>query len=93
MTAARISAALAAALVSTGAVAITDPADPVVAERLGGGSFTESGDLILVADRTDETLICNFVTDLGGTWDATQFRYGDREFVRSTGTDALPCAV
>ncbi|MEV0467362.1 hypothetical protein AB0I30_20205 [Nocardia tengchongensis] len=62
-------------------------------ERLGGGSFTESGDLILVADRTDETLVRNFVTDLGGTWDASQFRYGDREFVRSTGTDALPCAV
>ncbi|MGW2664907.1 hypothetical protein ACWCW7_28475 [Nocardia tengchongensis] len=68
-------------------------ADPVVGARLGGGSFTESGDLILVADRTDETLIHNFVTALGGTWDAAQFRYGDREFVRSTGTDALPCAV
>ncbi|MFE2955176.1 hypothetical protein [Nocardia tengchongensis] len=68
-------------------------ADPVVRERLGGGSFTESGDLILVADRTDETLIRNFVTALGGTWDAAQFRYGNREFVRSTGTDTLPCAV
>ncbi|MFF0609898.1 hypothetical protein ACFYUD_14650 [Nocardia tengchongensis] len=48
---------------------------------------------VLVADRIDETLIRTFVTDLGRTWDATQFRYGDREFVRSTGTDALPCTV
>ncbi|QVI20274.1 hypothetical protein KHQ06_29370 [Nocardia tengchongensis] len=61
----------------------------MVAERLGGGSFTESGDLILVADRTDETLIRNFVTDLGGTWDASQFRYGDREFVGQP--EPTPC--
>lgn len=68
-------------------------ADPVVRERLGGGSFTDSGALILIADRADTDLVRDFVTGLGGDWNTGQIRYGDREFVRSTGTDALACAV
>ncbi|MGW4356080.1 hypothetical protein ACWELJ_28735 [Nocardia sp. NPDC004582] len=68
-------------------------ADPVAGERLGGGSFTDSGDLILVADRADTDLVREFVTALGGDWNTGRIRYGDREFVRSTGTAALPCAV
>ncbi|WP_433672662.1 hypothetical protein ACQP06_14335 [Nocardia sp. CA-136227] len=68
-------------------------ADPVVRDRLGGGSFTDSGALILVADRADADLIRDFIAALGGGWNAGELRYGDREFVRSTGTDALACAV
>ncbi|MFD7847239.1 hypothetical protein ACFV4K_30450 [Nocardia sp. NPDC059764] len=89
MTTARVSAALASAIVITGVVA----ADPVVRDRLGGGSFTDSGALILVADRADADLILDFITTLGGDWNPGELRYGDREFVRSTGTDALACAV
>ncbi|MEU1204528.1 hypothetical protein [Nocardia sp. NPDC005825] len=68
-------------------------ANPAVAQRLGGGSFTASGELILVGDRADTALIRDFVTSLGGDWNTAEFRYGDREFVRSTGTAALACAV
>ncbi|MEC3918298.1 hypothetical protein VMT40_27130 [Nocardia sp. CDC160] len=68
-------------------------ADPVVRDRLGGGSITQSGDLILVADRADMDLVRTFVTSLGGSWNANSIAYGDREFVHSTGTSALACAV
>ncbi|MEV6102204.1 hypothetical protein [Nocardia sp. NPDC051981] len=68
-------------------------ADPLVRDRLGGGSVTESGDLVLVADRADQDLVRNFVTGLGGAWNDGQVRYGDREFVHGTGTAALACQL
>ncbi|MTE17146.1 hypothetical protein GLP40_30965 [Nocardia sp. CT2-14] len=68
-------------------------ADPVVRDRLGGGSVTESGNLILVADRADMSLVQDFVIGLGGEWSDSQLRYGDREFVHGTGTTALACEL
>ncbi|MGV9833128.1 hypothetical protein ACWDUL_02840 [Nocardia niigatensis] len=68
-------------------------ADPQVRDRLGGGSVTESGDLVLVADRADQDLVRDFVTGLGGEWNDGQLRYGDREFVHGTGTAALACQL
>ncbi|KAA8884387.1 hypothetical protein F3087_34840 [Nocardia colli] len=56
-------------------------ADPVARERLVGGSVTEAGTLILVADVADMVLAQHFVAGLGGTWDAAGVQYGDREFV------------
>ncbi|WP_433725561.1 hypothetical protein ACQP0C_30715 [Nocardia sp. CA-129566] len=56
-------------------------ADQRVREHLVGGSVTESGTLVLVADIADIDLTQRFVTALGGTWDAASIHYGDREFV------------
>lgn len=56
-------------------------ADPVVRDRLGGGSVTQSGTLVLVADRADLDTVRDFVTRLGGQWDPSTLQYGDREFV------------
>ena len=56
-------------------------ADPVVRERLGGASVTDSGLGILVADRADLDLVRRFVIAAGGNWDAATIRYGSREFV------------
>ncbi|MFX0579279.1 hypothetical protein [Nocardia nepalensis] len=56
-------------------------ADQQAREHLVGGSVTESGSLILVADIADIGLTQRFITALGGTWNAATVRYGDREFV------------
>ncbi|MEV6139225.1 hypothetical protein AB0L63_24845 [Nocardia sp. NPDC051990] len=46
-----------------------------------GGSVTESGRLILVADLADVALARRFVSSVGSTWDPDIVHYGDREFV------------
>ncbi|WP_328411042.1 hypothetical protein [Nocardia sp. NBC_00403] len=56
-------------------------ADPTARDHLVGGSITDRGTLILVADLTDLTLTQQFVTGIGGTWTSDSLRYGDREFV------------
>lgn len=56
-------------------------ADPVARDRLGGGSVTEDGTLILVADRGDLDATRAFVEGLGGQWDPSSVRYGDRQLV------------
>lgn len=56
-------------------------ADPVARERLGGGSVTEDGTLVLIADRADLEVARTFVRDLGARWDAATVRYGDRQLV------------
>ncbi|AYF79393.1 hypothetical protein D7D52_25985 [Nocardia yunnanensis] len=68
-------------------------ADPVVRDRLGGGSVTQDGALILVADRADLNLVRDFVTSLGAAWDPASVVYGAREFVHGTGTSALACSL
>lgn len=56
-------------------------ADPAARDRLGGGSVTEDGTLILVADRADLHAVRAFVENLGGHWDPAAVRYGDRQLV------------
>ncbi|MBF6176250.1 hypothetical protein [Nocardia blacklockiae] len=56
-------------------------ADPQARDRLVGGSVTEDGTLILIADLADLPLVQRFVTALGAAWDPAAIRYGDREFV------------
>lgn len=57
-------------------------ADPEARERLGGGSVTIRGRLILIAEQADVALVRRFVTGrLGGDWSAATIGYGDREFV------------
>jgi hypothetical protein len=56
-------------------------ADPVARDRLGGGSVTVDGRLILVAARTDLETAHRFVTEIGGRWTAAAVRYGAEEFV------------
>lgn len=56
-------------------------ANPRARERLGGGSVTIGGRLILVAERADLDLVREFVAELGADWDSGTMRYGDREFV------------
>jgi hypothetical protein len=55
--------------------------DPDARERLGGGSVTPAGHLILVAARTDLALARRVVTESGATWSAATVRYGAEEFV------------
>jgi hypothetical protein len=56
-------------------------ADPDAGARLGGGSVTMAGRLILVAARSDLGLARRFVTEIGGTWSSATVRYGAEEFV------------
>ncbi|HEV7936145.1 MAG TPA: hypothetical protein VGP70_27995 [Actinomadura sp.] len=56
-------------------------ADPVVRDRLGGGSVTLDDRLILVADVADLSLVRRFVTTLGSDWRSAGLQYGDWEFV------------
>ncbi|MFJ5831798.1 hypothetical protein [Streptomyces sp. NPDC093089] len=56
-------------------------ADPEARERLGGGSVTLDGRLILVAPVADLPLARAFTDELGADWDQAEVRYGDREFV------------
>lgn len=55
--------------------------DPSARDRLGGGSVTEDGTLILVADRADLGAVQSFVKGLGAQWDPSAVRYGDRQYV------------
>ncbi|GGU43399.1 hypothetical protein GCM10010211_03510 [Streptomyces albospinus] len=57
-------------------------ADPVAREKLGGGSVTTGGRLILIAPRADLALARKFVTKLGVNWTTARVRYGAEEFVR-----------
>ncbi|UFS97113.1 hypothetical protein [Nocardia huaxiensis] len=56
-------------------------ADPAARDTLGGGSVTENGTLILVADRADLSTVRSFVEGMGAHWDPTTVRYGDRQLV------------
>lgn len=56
-------------------------ADPEARDKLGGGSATLDGRLILVAPITDLPLARKFTRALGVDWNTTQVRYGDEEFV------------
>ncbi len=56
-------------------------ADPEAREKLGGGSVTLDGRLLLVAPVAELPLARTFVTRLGADWDEARVRYGDREFV------------
>ncbi|MEU3915390.1 hypothetical protein [Streptomyces sp. NPDC029721] len=56
-------------------------ADPEARERLGGGSVTLGGRLILIAPLTDLPLAQRFASRLGVDWSKARVRYGDEEFV------------
>ncbi|MFF1508687.1 hypothetical protein [Streptomyces sp. NPDC058326] len=56
-------------------------ADPEAREKLGGGSVTLDGRLVLVAPVADLPLARRFTAALGADWNEAQVRYGDREFV------------
>ncbi|MFI1972073.1 hypothetical protein [Streptomyces cinnamoneus] len=56
-------------------------ADPQARDRIGGGSTTLDGRLVLVAPLGDLPLAKKFVTALGVNWKKAQVRYGDEEFV------------
>ncbi|MFE5795680.1 hypothetical protein ACFQ8C_24320 [Streptomyces sp. NPDC056503] len=56
-------------------------ADAEARERLGGGSTTLDGRLILVAPLDDLALARKFTKDLGVDWNTVRVRYGDEEFV------------
>jgi hypothetical protein len=56
-------------------------ADPVARERLGGGSVTLDGRLVLVAPLSDLDLARKFAVSLGVDWNRAELRYGDEEFV------------
>ncbi|MFF0473778.1 hypothetical protein [Streptomyces sp. NPDC004284] len=59
-------------------------ADPEAREKLGGGSVTVDGRLLLVAPVDDLPPARRLTTALGADWDRAQVRYGDREFVTGT---------
>ncbi|MET9536445.1 hypothetical protein ABZY16_02885 [Streptomyces sp. NPDC006553] len=56
-------------------------ADPEARERLGGGSVTLDGRLVLVAEIADLDLARKFTVSLGADWNEARLSYGDREFV------------
>ncbi|MEV6950337.1 hypothetical protein [Streptomyces sp. NPDC051183] len=56
-------------------------ADPEVRDRLGGGSVTVGGRLILIAPLADLPLARKFTESLGVDWSKAEIRYGDEEFV------------
>lgn len=56
-------------------------ADPEARERLGGGSVTVDGRLILIAPLADLPLAQKLTAELGVDWNAAEVRYGDEEFV------------
>ncbi|MFE5593672.1 hypothetical protein [Streptomyces sp. NPDC056549] len=56
-------------------------ADTEARDRLGGGSVTLDGRLVLVAPVGDLPLARRFATAVGADWGRAQVRYGDREFV------------
>ncbi|MFB0631232.1 hypothetical protein [Streptomyces sp. AB3(2024)] len=56
-------------------------ADPEARDRLGGGSVTLGGELILIAPVSDLPLARRFTAALGVDWSRAEVRYGDEEFV------------
>lgn len=56
-------------------------ADPEARERLGGGSVTLGGRLILIAPLADLPLARKLTESLGVDWEDAEVRYGDEEFV------------
>ncbi|RVU19007.1 hypothetical protein EOT10_31300 [Streptomyces antnestii] len=56
-------------------------ADPVARDKLGGGSVTADGRLVLIAPLADLPLAREFTAKLGVDWGTAQVHYGDREFV------------
>ncbi|MEW1638441.1 hypothetical protein AB0469_30840 [Streptomyces sp. NPDC093801] len=56
-------------------------ADPEARERLGGGSVTLGGRLILIAPVADLPLAQRFAAGLGVDWNKAEVHYGDEEFV------------
>jgi hypothetical protein len=72
--------------VSAGALRKGLLADPEAQERLFGGSVTQDGHLLLVADRGDADFARAFAKKIGGDVKRADVRYGDREFV-SAATD------
>ncbi|MGW7171565.1 hypothetical protein ACWGVR_34710 [Streptomyces xanthophaeus] len=59
-------------------------ADPAARDRLGGGSVTLDGRLVLVAPLADLDLARKFTARLGVDWNTAEVRYGDAEFVSGT---------
>ncbi|MEH6374242.1 hypothetical protein V7793_07865 [Streptomyces sp. KLMMK] len=56
-------------------------ANPEARDKLGGGSVTLDGHLILVAPLADLPLARKFTKALGVDWNRAEVRYGDEEFV------------
>ncbi|MEU8774239.1 hypothetical protein [Streptomyces sp. NPDC048606] len=56
-------------------------ADPEARERLGGGSVTLDGRLLLIAPLSDLPFARTFTTGLGVDWNEAEIHYGDQEFV------------
>lgn len=68
-------------------------ADPAARASFGGGSVTESGHLILVAQRADLALLRGFVTTIGADWAAATIRSGTLEFVPAEVQPSLPAVA
>lgn len=60
-------------------------ADAAAREALVGGSVTEDGWLILIADINDVDVARRLVDAAGGHWQDAVIRYGKREFVETAG--------
>ncbi|OHT85027.1 hypothetical protein BKG68_14425 [Mycobacteroides saopaulense] len=58
-------------------------ADKAAREALAGGSITEDGWLILIADADDVNVAKRLVGAAGGRWQDATLRYGKREFVET----------
>ncbi|MER7687360.1 hypothetical protein [Streptomyces sp. NPDC097610] len=56
-------------------------ADAEARDRLGGGSVTLEGRLILIAPLADLPVAQRFTAELGVGWNRAEVRYGDEEFV------------
>ncbi|MFI8371612.1 hypothetical protein [Streptomyces sp. NPDC085466] len=56
-------------------------ANPDARDRLGGGSVTLDGRLVLIAPLANLAMAKEFTSDLGVDWNTVEVRYGDEEFV------------
>ncbi|WP_179436718.1 hypothetical protein [Streptomyces sp. Ag82_O1-15] len=56
-------------------------ADAEARDRLGGGSVTLDGRLILITPLADLPVARRFTAELGVDWNRAEVRYGDEEFV------------
>lgn len=56
-------------------------ANPEARDKLGGGSVTLDGRLVLVVPRADLSPAEKFTKDLGVDWNTVEVRYGEGEFV------------
>ncbi|SLB93516.1 putative secreted protein [Mycobacteroides abscessus subsp. massiliense] len=57
--------------------------DPAARAALSGGSVTEDGWLILIADVKDIGIARRLVDAAGGRWQDVAIQYGKREFVET----------